>query len=394
MGLDGVSDFLKKKHPSVFCDMHISHFAHKKICFDVSSYIYKYICAYGKERNKWLQGFSVLIQMFRRHGLNMVPVLDGKPADLKLLEQVNRGAQRVKGDETVFNLRLDLSRYKNSGDKSDSLINCMKRLHIKKHNEAVQTQTVRLLKPSKLPASAAGTVEELSLEINDDIEIIPEEIETYLDGREKNIFSVTKEDTALLKSMFDVFKIPYIQADDEAEATCNALVKEGLADVTFSLDSDCIAYQVPLIIKDLNISTGICKVINFSKICDELELTPDEVTMFCIICRCDYNRHTVTLKGVGPVEALKLVRKYKTWDALITGDPRFQKHGDEYHYEKCVELFSLAYPDIKHVPVWDLRIDLDDIEAFMRANNLACDRAKIRSLWAPPKIIFADEEEA
>jgi 5'-3' exonuclease len=221
-----------------------------------------------------------------------------------------------------------------------------------------------------------------------DIDIIM--LEEYLENREKNIFSILPEDFTLLKTTFDKFKIPYLNAPDEAEALCNYLVINGLADATFSLDSDCIAYKVPILINDLNTVTGICKVITYSKLCEELELTPEELTLFCCILGTDYNRHTKMVKGVGPVTAIKMIKKWKTYEALKINEKKFQLEEDGLRYSKCLELFNLSYPQFTAVPIWDNNIDVDDIVNFLYSNQLYCDKDKLISLWKPPKIIFTE----
>ena len=46
MGLDGFLQFIRKKHPSVIREEHISLYTHKVVFLDIASYMYKYICMY------------------------------------------------------------------------------------------------------------------------------------------------------------------------------------------------------------------------------------------------------------------------------------------------------------------------------------------------------------
>ena len=385
MGIDGLNKWLRDKHNNVFTELHISKFAFKKVCFDISSYIYKFISIYGKDDNKWLNAFITLILLWRQYAVNFIPVFDGKSPIEKDEEKVDRGEQREKGDVKCFQLKLDLSRFKDTKEKSIELVKLMKKLSIKKYNDDEKNKMKRLLHPIN--------EDKKEVVFTDDIDIDIDIIQNYLDNRERNIFSILPEDLNLLKTLFDKFKIPYFQAPDEAEALCCYLVKAKLADATFSLDSDCIAYQVPVIINDLDVKTGICRVIYFDKLCEELELDSDEITTMLILCRCDYNRWTSAIKGIGPVSAHKIVKKWHTYDEIKKNDKRFQIEDDGYRYNRCVELFNLQYPDIKQVPSWDLRINIDNITDWLTSNNFYCDKAKIKTFWNPPKIIFDDDNK-
>jgi intein/homing endonuclease len=180
-------------------------------------------------------------------------------------------------------------------------------------------------------------------------------------------------------------------AESIVSHNCNYLVKNGLADATFSLDSDCVAYQVPVLINDVDISTGMCRVVYFKDLCEALELEPSEVTLFCILCGCDYNRHTKLLDKVGPVTALKMVKKQKTYAALQENEEKFKLPEDGLRHDRCVELFNLQYPEIKEVPWWDIRLDFEALGDFLREKHLFCDMSKIKRYWSPPKIVFAEE---
>jgi len=385
MGIDSLNKFLRDKYPDVYKEVHLSAFAFKKVPFDISSFIYKFISSYGKEQNKWLNAFIKMILLCRQNAVNLIPIFDGKAPPEKDEERFDRGEQKDKGDVKCFQLRLDLSRYKNNKTTTPELIQLMRTLLIKKHNEDIQYKMKRLLRPPK-------ETKEEEFKIGDDIEIDVDMINTYLEGREKNIFNITSEDLTLLKTLLNKFKIPYFEAPDEAEALANYLVKTGLADATFSLDSDCIAYQVPVLINELDVYTGICRVVYFDDLCEQLELTPDEVRLLCISLGCDYSRHTKTIKGVGPVTAHKMIKKWKTYEGLKKNEKKFQVEDDGLRHDKCVELFSLKYPAITSVPIWDLRIDIEEITDWLTANHLYCDKAKLKQYWKPPPIVFADDE--
>jgi 5'-3' exonuclease len=380
MGVDGLPKWLRKNFPNVFKSVHISHFAFKKIPFDISSYIHKYIARYGKDDNKWLNAFIFLILLFRENAVSFIPIFDGKAPPEKTEEKEDRRNQKNNGNEKVFNLRLDFTRYKETGEISNILEKTMKTLAIKKYNEENKIRSCRLL-PSNKSTNIDPKEESFVYEIDDDT------IEEYIANRESNIFDITPEDINILKELLTTFKIPFLQAEDEAEALANYLVIEKLAYATFSLDSDCIAYKTPIVITDIDTSTGICSVIYFDQLCEELELEPDQVTLLCILSGVDYNRWT-KLKGIGPVTAYKMIKKHNTFEDIKKNEKLFKNNLDGLRYNRCLELFSLKYPEIKSLEYWDLNISIESIELFTNKYGLKVNKDKINKLWSPPKLIF------
>ena len=360
--------------------------------WDVSSYIYRFMYSQGQDRNKWLNPFINMLMLFRRNCVNVVPIFDGKAPPEKAEERADRTDQKTKTDERCLNLRLELDRYKKVGIRGAELVHFMKQLKIRQYNAQLATRFRSMMRPGSEKDEAKD-----GLEIGDDVEIDVAAIEGEIDQREKNLFTITPEDLVLLKGLLTVLKIPYMEAVDEAEAHCCYLIRAGLADAVFSLDSDCLAHLAPVIINEVDLGSGECRVLHLDEVLEELELTPTQLQLFCVLCGTDYNRAVKNVAGVGPVNALKLAREFDSMDALEKSGKLRPKEKDkpiELRYKRNIELFSLSYPEIKNVPVWDLRVDFAAVEAFVHKHSLSCDMALVRSLWKPPKVVFADEVEA
>ena len=126
----------------------------------------------------------------------------------------------------------------------------------------------------------------------------------------------------------------------------------------------------------------------------EMNITPDELTLFCCMLGTDYNRHIKNIKGVGPVNALKLIKEYHSLDLIEKENklPRKDKENSDNGliYNKCKELFSLTYPDIKDILYWDLRIDIEAIVSFLKTLGITTDTDRIKRLWVAPKIKFTE----
>lgn len=387
MTITAFNKFIADKYPDLYSTVHLSKFAFKKIPWDISSYIYRFMHSQGHDRDKWLQPFIRMLFLFRKHAVNVVPIFDGKAPPEKAEERNDRAEQKTKSDEKCLGLRLDLQRFKSAGIKSPELVKFMKQIKIREINEERAFHHHSLLHASKTKnESIEGVI------VDDSVIINPSKIEAELDSRERNLFAVKPEDIILLKDLLTVFKIPFFQAPDEAEALGCYLVKQGLADAIFSLDSDCIAYGPEIIINNIDLDSEECRILRHTEVCEALDLTPAELVSVCILCGTDYNRHVKNVTGIGPVKAIKLIQEYKTIEGIDKAKKLTRHNKDDpetgLRYDRNIELFSLSYPDIKSVPIWDLRIDEKQISAFIKEHDLYCDMNEIKELWQPPKIVF------
>lgn len=384
MGITQLNEFLRSKYPHLYKQVNLSHFSYKKVAFDASSYFYSYIAVYGKEKNRWLNGFLNLIYLFKRHHIHVCFIFDGKPPPEKSEERNNRRANRDKTDEKTFNLSLALTRYKQTGEKWPILIETSKKLFNKKYNEETRKKHKSLLRPSN----------DKEDEMTNDIIDIPS-LEEYVNSREKNNFELTPDDMQLLQNLLTVLKIPFLGAPGEADALACYLANCGKVDAVLSLDSDCVAYGVPLIINKLDVGTGLCTIFEMNSICKSLEVNTEELRLFCILCGCDYNRFSKKIVGVGPVTALKLVKQWKTYDKLRENEKKFRTEDDGLKYEACVRLFTLEYPELIENAqfTWGHDLNMSEIMEFFGRALIYFDKSQIEQLWLRPRLIFDEHGE-
>jgi hypothetical protein len=111
MGLEGISEYIRKKHPGVIREEHLSTFAFKKICVDISGFLYRYMSIHGKGDKKWLQSFINLILLMKNNYINFIPVFDGKPPKEKQEELRSRKESRNQIKDKVESLSTDLTSF-------------------------------------------------------------------------------------------------------------------------------------------------------------------------------------------------------------------------------------------------------------------------------------------
>lgn len=387
MGIDGLTKLIREKHPELYHYVPLREFAFQKIPWDVSSWIYQFLYRQGQEGNSWLQPFIQLIILFRKNAVNVIPIFDGKAPPEKDEEHADRSERKDANDERCLNVRIELQRYKTSGICNKILIDFMKRLKSSEEKKDPETKRVSLLRPRKSQTAQSPDSEP------EDIQIDVEAIEADLDQKERNLFRITPENLSLLKELFNIFKIPHFQAKDEAETLACYMTRSHLTDAVFSLDSDCLTHLAPVIITDINYISGQCRVLYLEEVLNTLQLSPSRFQMFCILSSCDYNRKSKNLVSVGPVTALKLAQEFPDFESLFrSGRLKLKKptESDGLRSSRCMELFNMSYPEITNVPVWDLRIDPEEIFAWLSKHDLACDVEQIKWLWRPPVVVFDD----
>lgn len=167
---------------------------------------------------------------------------------------------------------------------------------------------------------------------------------------------LTKEMIEESKKLIQALGCPIIQAPSEGEAQATHLVKNGHAYGCVSQDYDNLIFGCPTLIRNLSIEgkrkkagkLGYQKIsleiIYLKEVLDHLQLSLDQLIVVAILVGTDYNPGGV--KGIGPKNALKLVKEFKNdFEAL------FQKVEWDKHYPELgwKELFEI----IKNIPVTD-----------------------------------------
>ena len=74
MGIKNLHQFLRKKCPEAYQEIHLSQLAYKKVAIDVSLFLFKYKSAVGE---RWIQSFINLILCLRINNVHFYFVFDG-----------------------------------------------------------------------------------------------------------------------------------------------------------------------------------------------------------------------------------------------------------------------------------------------------------------------------
>ncbi|MBS3167061.1 flap endonuclease-1 [Candidatus Woesearchaeota archaeon] len=170
------------------------------------------------------------------------------------------------------------------------------------------------------------------------------------EGNEELMYKYSRQSIRMSQEIIDESKefikalgIPIVQALYEAEAQAAALCKEGMVDYVGSQDADALVFGSPNLLRNLTLaqkrktSSGAYISINpeLIKLEDTLESLGIDYSQFislAILVGTDFNQGGV--KGVGPKNALKIVKEYKKPEKI------FEAVKVDFDWKEVYELFE------------------------------------------------------
>jgi len=129
------------------------------------------------------------------------------------------------------------------------------------------------------------------------------------------------------KRLLSFMGVPWVQAPSEGEAQAAYLVKKGEADYCASQDYDSLLFGAPFLLRNLTISGRrklprkqvyvevIPETVELHKVLSEWGITHEQLIDIGILIGTDFNPDGV--KGIGPKNALKLVKTHGTLEVAL-----------------------------------------------------------------------------
>ncbi len=281
MGIKGLFQLLKTDAPDSLNETDKKSYTGNLIAVDASILLYQFLVQirakddFGPSRQltdqhgqvtSHLQGFFNRTANLLENGIRPVFVFDGKPPKLKFSELEKRKEAKAKAQQEL---------------------------------EEAESKA----------ANNTGNIEDLQEAIED------------IEKASKRNIHVTKQQVEEVKHLIKLMGLPVVQAPSEAEAQCAELVRDGRCFATCTEDMDSLAFGTSIVLRKLTMPKGHKEnvvEINFHKILEGLALTYDEFIDFCILCGCDY---CDTIKGIGPKNALKLIKKHGNIEHIVDNLP-------------------------------------------------------------------------
>lgn len=194
---------------------------------------------------------------------------------------------------------------------------------------------------------------------------------------QRRINRITPEMTASCKTLFDLMGVPVVEAPCEAEAQCAELVKNGGVYATASEDMDSLTFGTTRLIRHIwqgTASTAAKKGIkptefNLPMLLEDLDMPMEQFIDMCILCGCDY---VDSIRGVGPVTALKLIRDVKDLTEVVSNLRADKGYSvpDAYPVDAIREMFvkPVVTPSSEISLKWG-KPDLEKLRTFMVVEN-------------------------
>ncbi len=186
------------------------------------------------------------------------------------------------------------------------------------------------------------------------------------------------------KKIISALGLPIVQAPSEGEAQAACIVKKGNADYCVSQDFDSLLFGSPSVIRNLSLigkrkKSGLSyttinpEVINLSENLNNLGIDQNQLIALAMLVGTDYNIGGV--KGIGPKNALKLVKKYKSDFNALFKEVKWNEFFD-YSWKEVYNLFK-RMPVITDYSIEWKEPDRDEvIKLLVGEHDFARDRVK------------------
>jgi flap endonuclease-1 len=281
MGINGLMTLLKAHAPGSFKETDKRKYCGKVVAIDASIAIYQFLAQIRTKSDSGytqhlvdkngdvtshIQGFFSRTINLLENGIKPVFVFDGKPPDLKFQELDKRRKSKKKAEN--------------------------------EYNEAA------------VRAENAENEEDELLAMED------------MDKAARRNIHVKKSHFEDVKTLLTIMGVPIVDAPGEAEAQCAHLTKQGSVYATGTEDMDSLTFGSPVVLRKLTMpDSSREKVIeiHLDKVLSELAIDHDQFIDLCILCGCDYCE---SIKGIGPITALKMIRIHRNIETLIKNLPK------------------------------------------------------------------------
>ncbi|CAL9730439.1 flap endonuclease 1 [Monosporozyma unispora] len=185
--------------------------------------------------------------------------------------------------------------------------------------------------------------------------------------QERRLVRVTPEHNKEAQVLLKLMGIPFVVAPSEAEAQCAELAKGGKVYAAASEDMDTLCYRTPFLLRHLTFSEAKkepVQEVDTEKVLESLNLTIEQFIDLGLLLGCDYIE---SIRGIGPVTALKLIKEHGSLEAIIKyieeGNTKWNVPED-WNYQGARDLF--LHPDVIPSKEIDLKWSPPDEEGLMK----------------------------
>ncbi|ASZ85105.1 125R [Cherax quadricarinatus iridovirus] len=298
MGIKGLRAFLKSKIENfetvIEKNVSFNEYTNETIAIDTSLFIWVYKATQKQALEEAIMNF---ISALMSRNINPLFVFDGTSPPEKSDEKKKRNQKSQDLVNRVNALKKGFEIYSQTGILSDLL---------------KETYETKIVADTKTKIVLKGRVKSETKSVESKPPSV-KTIDSYIKKLENGIVNVTSEDFDTLRNVLNLFGIPSITAEGEAEILCVELVKQNYAKAVFTKDTDVLAAGVPVMINNIDFRRGEFCEIKLEDILRELGLTESSWLDFCIMCGTDFNNN---IPRVGPVKSYGFIKKHESIEAI------------------------------------------------------------------------------
>jgi len=200
-----------------------------------------------------------------------------------------------------------------------------------------------------------------------------------IDKFSRRLVKVTPQHNKECKELLELMGVPYIDAPCEAESQCAELVKGEKVYAMASEDMDSLTFGANILLRHLTFSEARKMPIqefHYDKIIAELGFTKEQFIDLCILLGCDYCE---SIKGIGPVKAIKLIQDHKCIEEILEHiDTTKYPVPEGWLYKQARQLF--VNPDVTPADKIELKWKSPDeeklVEFMVQGKGFAEDRIR------------------
>lgn len=152
----------------------------------------------------------------------------------------------------------------------------------------------------------------------------------------KKTFILSNKHIIEIEEILNLFGIPNIRSNTEADPLCALLVKKNLGYAVASEDMDILTFGSPILIKGLS-TVKKFKEINLNIFLDELNINFNEFIDLCILLGCDYIEK---IPKIGVKKAVEIITKYRNLETFLENERNKYIIPDNYDYQSVRDIFN------------------------------------------------------
>lgn len=327
MGLTGFYN-IAKKVPNGNRPTKLSEWRGKKWAIDCYPLLYKYL--FCNQPDAHIVQFGNLVVDLMNAGITAYWVIDGKPPKEKGAVKKERETKREEHKQNISNIEDSIKNIQNELSEQEEIL--CKKLTLRKE---LETELSNKLNSEFI--DGVQEIEEKLMMAKEEVQQImsqKNEKETDLEVEKKKRKEMDRKCVIIdpkthvrdIRLLLHAMGQIVIEAPSEGEAFCAVLNRLGYVDAGVGDDGDYFAFGGKKLIRGLgglgNDSNGAKKrdanlvVYDLDTMLNHWGISHDQFIDFGILCGCDYTGKK-KIKGIGPVNALSIVKKHTTIENYV-----------------------------------------------------------------------------